>query len=345
MITIKEIAKQCGVSIATVSNILNGKPKVSEATRQKVLDFMKETGYQPNYFAQGMRKQKTGMIGIITEDLNEFSTAPIVEALMACCEELGYRTVLINMRMYDKWSDTWYEDDEKLQTVLQPAITEILSVKVDGLAYVAGHCRIINCFPEDFPIPAIVVYALSKSKGYTSVVIDDVKGGYDMTKHLISMGHRKIGVVGGAADNIHTQNRLEGYKKALAEAEIPFHSEWITYGDWRRNLGYQCMGKLLTEGVTGVFCMNDLMAGGVYDYLMEKGLKVGEDISVVGYDNRMIAEYLNPKLTTNDLPFKRIGKESMEILISMVEGSKDQEVSEMIKIPCKVMIRDSVRQR
>src|SRR5574344_1873288 len=100
MITLKEVAQTCGVSVATVSNILNGKPKVSEATKQRVLEVVKQTGYQPNYFAQGMRKQKTEMIGIITEDLNEFSSTPIVEAIMAYCEDHGYRTILINMRMY-----------------------------------------------------------------------------------------------------------------------------------------------------------------------------------------------------------------------------------------------------
>ena len=112
MITLKEIANICNVSTSTVSNILNGKPKVSEETKQRILNVVKETGYQPNYFAQGMRKQKTKIIGIITEDLSEFSTAPIVESVMAYCEDHGYRTILINVRLYDKWQDTWYNDEK-----------------------------------------------------------------------------------------------------------------------------------------------------------------------------------------------------------------------------------------
>ncbi|MBP1756794.1 MAG: transcriptional regulator, partial [Firmicutes bacterium] len=187
----------CGVSTSTISNILNGKPKVSEETRLRILEIVKQSGYQPNYFAQGMRMQKTRMIGIIVEDLNEFSTSPIVEAIMAYCEEKNYRAILLNMRLYDKWQDTWYDDESKLQSVLQPAIRELLSIKVDGIMYIAGHCRVINCFPEDFTIPAIVVYAISKAPGFTSVVIDDEKGSYDMTRYLISMGHRKIGLIAG----------------------------------------------------------------------------------------------------------------------------------------------------
>lgn len=346
MVTLKEVAQRCGVSVATVSNILNGKHKVSQATKQRVLEVVKETGYQPNYFAQGMRKQKTNMIGIITEDLNEFSSTPIVEAIMAYCEDHGYRTILINMRMYDKWENTWYNDDEKLQSVLQSAITEMLSIKVDGIVYVAGHCRVINCFHDDFSIPAIVVYALSKSQKFTSVIIDDEKGGYDMTKYLISMGHRKIGVIGGVADNIHTKNRLIGFQKALYENQIPFNPTWLCFGDWRRQSAKEGMKKLIDAGVTAVFCMNDLMAGGAYDCIIEQELQVGVDISVVGYDNRMISEYLRPKLTTNEIPFQEIGKKAVDIMLNMLEnGSENEDISKIIKIPCKMEIRDSVTQR
>lgn len=343
MVTLKEVAQTCGVSVATVSNILNGKPKVSEATKQRVLEVVKQTGYQPNYFAQGMRKQKTEMIGIITEDLNEFSSTPIVEAIMAYCEDNGYRTILINMRMYDKWKDTWYNDDAKLQSVLQSAITEMLSIKVDGIVYVAGHCRVINCFPDDFSIPAIIVYALSKSPQFTSVIIDDEKGGYDMTKYLISMGHKKIGVIGGVADNIHTQNRLIGCQKALYENHIPFNPDWLYFGDWSRQRAYEKMKKLIKAGVTAVFCMNDLMAGGAYDCILEHKLQIGRDISVVGYDNRLISEYLRPKLTTNEIPFQDIGKKSVDIMLKILDKSAPIEpISKIIKVPCKMEVRDSV---
>ena len=133
---LKEIAKICGVSVATVSNVLNDKPKVSEKTKQKILQVVEQTGYQPNYFAQGMRKKKTRTIGVIVDDLCEFSTPPIVEAIMAYCDENNYRTILLNMRLYDRWQDTWYEDEEKFQSVLKPSLQELLSFKVDGIIYV-----------------------------------------------------------------------------------------------------------------------------------------------------------------------------------------------------------------
>lgn len=344
MITQKEIAGICGVSTSTISNILNGKNNVSEATRQRVLEVVKQTGYQPNYFAQGMRKQKTNIIGILTEDLNQFSSPPIIERIMAYCEDMNYRTILINMRLYDRWGSTWYDDDKKLQSVLNPAIRELLSIKVDGIMYVAGHGRIINCFPDDFKVPAMVVYAYSKSPKFTSVVIDDEKGGYDMTQYLISMGHRKIGVIAGTADNMHTQKRSLGYQKALFEDHILYNPDWIRYGDWERQSGCREVEKLIKEGVTAIFCMNDKMAAGVYDYLYEHNMKAGEHISVAGYDNMEVSGYLKPALTTNEIPFTEIGAKSAEIMIrSLTEGSESSMASEIIKIPCRIIKRNSVR--
>lgn len=337
----------CGVSTSTISNILNGKNKVSEATRQRVLEIVKQTGYQPNYFAQGMRKQRTNIIGILAEDLFQFSSPPIIERIMAYCEDMNYRTILINMRLYDRWKNTWFNDEKKLHSVLDPAIQELLSIKVDGIIYVAGHGRVINCFPDDFTVPAMVVYAYSRSPKFTSVVIDDEKGGYDMTQHLVSMGHRKIGVIAGTADNMHTQKRKLGYRKALLENQIPFVPRLIRYGDWERQSGYQEVNELIKEGVTAIFCMNDTMAAGVYDYLEEQGLKAGEDISVAGYDNKEISEYLKPALTTNEIPFTEIGARSAQIMIrSLTESGEDDEGTEtagIIRVPCRIIKRNSVK--
>lgn len=342
MITLKEIAKMCNVSISTVSNVLNGKPKVSEEIRQKVLEVVKETGYQPNYFAQGMRKQKTRIIGIIVEDLDVFSTPPMVEAIMAYCDDNNYRTILVNLRLYDRWENTWFTDNNKIQSVLRPAIQELLSIKVDGIMYVAGHCRYIDLFMDDPGIPAVIVYGLSASPKLPSVIFDDEKGSYDITKYLISKGHKKIGVVAGDADNIHTQKRILGYQKALYEEKVLYNPDWIRHGDWKRPSGYKLAEKLVKEGVTAIFCMNDLMAAGVYDYLYENNITVGRDISIAGYDNNQISEYLRPKLTTSDIPLKIIGKKSAEVIVSMLSNEAYLGETEVIKLPCNLIIRESV---
>lgn len=343
MITLKEIARMCDVSITTVSNVLNGKPKVSDETRQRILDVVKQTEYQPNFFAQGIRKQKTRIIGIIVEDLDLFSTTPIVEAIMAYCDDNNYRTILINMRLYDRWKDTWYTNEKKPLSVFQPSVQELLSIKVDGIMYVAGHCRYINYFKEDFNIPTIIVYGLSSSSRFPSVVFDDEKGGYDITKHLISNGHRRIGVIAGTPDNLHTQKRCLGFQKALFEEQVLYNPDWIRYGDWMRESGYIEAEKLVKENVTAIFCMNDLMAAGAYDYLYENNIAVGKDISIVGYDNNEISAYLRPQLTTNDIPLRKIGKTAAEYFINLIEDKlADNEYREIIKLPCQMIIRESV---
>lgn len=190
MITVKEIARMCGVSAGTVSNVLNGRPNVGRETRERVLEAIKETGYQPNYFASSIRKQNTRMISIIAEDLCQFSTPPIVSAAMAYCEERGYRTVLMNLRMYDRWEDARF-DREKLDATLHPVLKEVQSIKVDGVIYVAGHCRTIGSFPGEFGLPSIIAYATSEGGRFPSVIPDDEKGGRDMIRYLLSMGHEK----------------------------------------------------------------------------------------------------------------------------------------------------------
>lgn len=343
MITVKEIAQMCNVSASTVSNILNGKPNVGEDTRRRVLEVVEQTGYQPNYFAQSMRKQSNRMISIIVEDLDEFSTAPIVEAAMAYLDDMGYRAILMNMRLYDKWKATWYYDDEKVKEVLKPAIQELQSIRVDGLIYIAGHCRYIDYFPEGFKIPTVLAYGLSKDDKFPSVVIDDEKGGYEIGKYLLSMGHTSIGVIGGEDDNLHTRARLAGFLRAMNEAGIIFDKDCLRFGEWNREAGYREVPYLLEKEVTAIFCMNDSMAAGVYDFMYERGMTVGKDVSVVGYDNKDLSDYLRPRLTTNELPLKNIGQKAAEILLNKLErGEVYPQENDVIKIPCDMVYRESV---
>lgn len=340
MITVKEIAKQCNVSPSTVSNILNGRSNVSEQTRRRVLECVEKTGYQPNYYAQNMRRRSTRMLSIITEDLTTFGTNPIVEAIMAHCDDNDYRTVLMNLRLYRKLHDKWYNESEPLRAAIKPVIQEAMAIKVDGIIYVAGHCRIIDCFPRNFKIPTVIVYGISKDEKYPSILIDDEKGGYDIAKYLTARGHRKIGIIAGAMDNMHTKLRLLGYQKALFEDGVLFNPAWVFYGDWKRASGYNGAKQLVDEGVTSIFCMNDEMAAGAYDYLYERDTVVGQDISIIGYDNMELSDYLRPRLTTNEILLSEIGRISAEIMLQTLEGT--ERGNQIIKVPCKMIERDSV---
>lgn len=345
MVTIREVAAECGVSVATVSNVINGRVNVSTETRERVLDAVRRTGYQPDYVARGLRKKKTNMIGIIAEDICQFSTPAIMEGIMRYCEQKKYRTVIQNLRLYARWGEFWYEKDDAYRAILDPAIQEMVSIKADGLIYVAGHARVVRYFNQALEIPTVVAHSYTHATYTPVVVVDDEKAACEMTRYLISMGHHKIGILAGKADNIHTGSRLRGHQRALFEENILYNPGWVRYGDWDRTSGYRFAGQLLEEGVTAIFCMNDWMAGGVYDYFREHGIRVGEDISVTGFDNQEISQYCSPGLTTMELPLTAIGAEAAAILLGRLESDKESLPNAAFErsIPCRLIERESVK--
>ena len=342
MITLKEIAEKCSVSITTVSNILNGKSNVSESTKERVLKVIKETGYRPNYMARGLRASKTNSVGIIIDDLTEFSSPQIIDGIMSYFDEHGYKAILENLRFYSQWGTKWYHN-KGYETAVQQAIDEFSTIKVDGIIYVAGHARNITCIPENLELPLVISYAFTDSADISTVEFDDVDAAYNLTKHLIANGHKKISVIAGTEKNIHTMRRLEGFKKALAESNIDFSAKNLKYAEWDSKSGYEAAKELLKDsGCTAVFCFNDLMATGVYNYLDEKGLVPGKDVSVAGFDNRTISQYLKPSLTTVDIPLFEIGRKSAELILHQINSPESYERQQCF-VKCKIMERESVK--
>ncbi len=194
-------------------------------------------------------------------------------------------------------------------------------------------------------MPTVVAYAYTHATYTPVVVMDDEKAACEMTRYLISMGHRKIGILAGRVDNIHTRSRLRGHQKVLFEENILYNPGWVRYGDWERSSGYRFAGELLEEGVTAIFCMNDHMAGGVYDYFSEHGIRVGEDISVTGFDNQESSQYCSPGLTTMELPLTEIGTEAAAILLERLESEEENMPNIVLErsIPCRLIERESVK--
>lgn len=349
MVTIKEIAQICGVSIATVSNILNGKPNASEATRQKVLKAVKELNYTPNSIAKNLKLKKSQAIGIVAEDITVFCTPGIIDGITQCCEERGYHILLTNLRLYKKYQDAYYAND-KFVKIVEKEIKELLSKQVEGIVYVTSHERILKkCLPEHLPVPASMAYGYSKSEEYPSVAVDDKNGAYILIRYLTGKGHQSIGVITGKEESIHTHDRLKGYQKALYDEKIFFDPDIVVQGDWNRESGYRNTDYLLSKGVTAIFCMNDIMAGGVYDRLEERGLLPGKDISVVGFDNRDLSNYYRPPLTTIALPLSSIGYTACKVVIDMIEGKELEEDEKNtydgpkeVHEACQLLIRSSV---
>lgn len=341
MATIKEIAKESGVSIATVSNIIHGKPGASDETRKKVLETIKRLNYTPNVIAQNLKQKKNRTIGIITEDLTVFNTPSIVDGINEYCDDHNYQFVLGNLRLYQKYNKKFYTENKYYKHV-EEEFKMMKSKQVEGIIYIGCHCREIKCIPYDLGIPIVTAYVFDQDKNFTSVIFNDEQGAYDATEKLIKAGHTKIGVIAGIKESIHTQERLLGYQRALYDNQILFNPRLILYGDWDRESGRKISKELIKLGVTAIFSMNDMMAGGVYDYLESIEKRVGKDISLIGFDNREISTAYNPMLSTMELPLYDIGIKSAQLLINSIENENEKINHDIYKINCNLAERKSI---
>lgn len=342
MATIREIAKACGVSISTVSNVLNNKSNVGEDTRQKILDTAKEMAYIPNYMAKNLKLKTTKTIGIITEDLTVFNCAEIVDGIHEFFDEHGYTFLLGNLRLYKKYDNEFYHRDVYKKQV-DTELNKMKAKQVDGIIYIGAHCRKINYIPQGFPIPLVLAYSFCSNPDIPSVIFDDEEAAYQATSALIKNGNRKIGVIAGELSSLHTKERINGYKRALGDAGIPFRRNLIQEGNWNKTQSICACKTLMDEAVTAIFAMNDIMAGGVYEFTAREELKVGTDLDLIGFDNREVAQAYNPTLTTMKLPLNRIGRKAAEIMINILENGKESIQKNLYKINCELIIRDSLR--
>ncbi len=340
MSTIREIARRAGVSVATVSKVLNGKNSASEQTARLIMDIAKELQYTPNIHAKNLKSGSSKTLGIITEDFTVFNTPDIVDGIDDYCSKHGYSYILGNLRL-DKLFGSGRYDSPECTALFNKMVSVMLSRQVDGIIYVGCHSHNIMPPLEHDKIPFVCAYCFSNDEKIPSVIYDDRAAAYDVTKLLIKNGHARIAMITGNTSSNHTHNRILGYQEALFDGSIPYDPHLIAYGDWGRDCGHALCGQLLTRGATAIFCQNDIMAMGVLDYCNENGIAVGKELSLVGFDNREISAVCRPQLSTVALPLFEIGMSSAEILINLLE-EKDKSFSEHVTLNCNIIERESI---
>lgn len=331
--TLKDIAQYTGYSITTISLVLNNKPnKISKEARTKILDAAKELNYHPNQIAVGLVKRRTETIGLIVSDVSNIFFAELAKGVEDECRKKGWNLVLCNT------NDKHERDLSYIQMLADKGVDGILfCMSRDSTKKKAEESiRLL----KKLKMPFVMIDRHIDGAQNCSIVVDHVQGGYDATNYLLKMGHKKIGCITGPSELEDSVERLKGYKKALNENDILFEKKLICEGQYNRESGAQEVKHLLEQGATAIFAFNDMTAYGVYHQLKYMGLKVPDDISLIGYDDIFFSELLDIPLTTVRQPIYDMGIESVKQLIYEIESGNT--LNKRIVFQPKLIVRNSV---
>ncbi|MGE8037126.1 LacI family DNA-binding transcriptional regulator [Lysinibacillus sp. NPDC093692] len=314
--TIKDIAKQAGVSITTVSRVLNEKEEgMSPKTREKVLKVMEEVDFQPNQFARGLVTKRSKIFGLIIPNISNPYFPELCRGVEDEANEREYSLIICN-------SDDHSDKEKRYLRLLEEQ-------QVDGIIFSAKDS--LESLDEEqlsrAKIPFVLVDRGKNEKNHASVFLDNDKGGYLAGKHLTELGHRKIACIIGPKSISLTNERLEGFKRALAESGVELLPSHIIEGDFQMEMAYQkSKDLLLKKEVTAIFAFNDVMAFGVYRMAHELSIHIPRDLSIVGFDDIPLVSALIPMLTTIRQDTYLMGREAVKLLIQKLENNETQSI-------------------
>jgi LacI family transcriptional regulator len=329
--SIKDVAKEAGVSIATVSRVLNDVDVVNEETKKKVTEAIKKLDYRPNIVARSLKTQKTRTIGIVVPDISNQFYPEIVRGAEDVANIYNYNVILCNTDL----------DSEKEVEYLR-----VLKEKmVDGVIYMSNSMEDqIIAKLDNLKLPTVLVETNSKNSDFPSVTIDNEKAAYDATTYLIKKGNKKIAYVGVNPDLANARGlRFLGYKKALEDNGIEYDDELVQFGGLKATDGRDGMEVIINKvkKIDAAFCCSDEIAMGVINTLREKGINVPEQVDVIGFENIYASSIYYPKLTTIEEPMYDMGSVGMRMLIKLV--NKKEIEQEHYILDYKLIERDSCK--
>jgi LacI family transcriptional regulator len=318
--TIKDIARVAGVSVTTVSRALNGYSDVNENTRQKIIEIAKQLNYSPNTLARSLVMNKSKTIGLLVSGLKRESskdnfTFEVLAGVNQYVGETDYDMILFSTNSTKQREKTYTQLCRERR--VDGAILQGIRIDDPYLQEVVESD--IPCVLIDIPIE-------SETVGY--VTTDNVLGAKKAVQHLIDIGHKNIAMVNGYEFAFVSQKRLEGYRQALLEANLPFCTHWVVDGKFEEEIAEEKALKLLKQypEITAFFCASDLMALGVINAVKKLDKSVPEDIAVIGYDDIFLASYSTPALSTVAQNIFAMGYEAAKLLIEMLEGKAKSHV-------------------
>lgn len=316
-ITMHDVARAAGVSMMTVSRVVNDKDDVSPTTRERVLDIVEQLNYRPSSLARGLASHRTGTLGFVVPDISN----PFFASIVRSAEEAAYA------QNYSVFLGNTNEDPQREQAVLH----SMEDNQVDGLILCSSRLGDDELFAilERFPA-SVLVFRQRKQAYIGAITLNDVSGATRAIEHLLSSGHRHIGLISGPPISMSSLNRQEGYQIALTDAGIPVNEEWICHCHPNVEAGQETAVDLLKNNpeLSALFCHNDLIALGALQACNELGLRVPDEVAVIGYDDIRLASLVSPALTTLHIPRIEIGTQAMQMLLNQVadEASEPEEV-------------------
>lgn len=334
-VTIADIAREAGVSIATVSRVMNKTKPVSEELRQRVFDIVEKNNYKPNSLAQGLVTKQTHMIGVIIPDISNTVFGELTKGINSVCEKNGY-TIMV------------CESGGKQKKELN--LLEIMAdKKMDGVLFagVDVNDKLVASMKEkEYPVLLVTQEASGGEGLIHTVAHDNIQAVYDAVDFLIQNGHKRIAFIGGPENDYSSgQKRLIGFQQVLKDRGITIPEAYIEHGDFSFESGQSCMKKIYEENSvlpTAVMACSDLMAMGAIQFLKHSKLKIPDDISVMGFDDMKLSTYFRPELTTVRISYFDEGAQAAERLIKLIQG-EEQETPYTSYTPYKIIRRSSTK--
>ncbi|ASO20796.1 LacI family transcriptional regulator [Actinoalloteichus hoggarensis] len=326
-ITLTDVARLAGVSVATASKALNGRRQVRAETRERVLAAAESLSFTPNPFAQALNMPKSGTVGMLTSDLDGRFALPI---LMGAEDAFGSGAT--SVLLCDARGDAERE---------RRHVATLLARRVDGLIVVGSRTDPRPSLGQQLPVPVVYAYAPSEDDADVSFVPDNVRGGALAVEHLVAGGRRRIALLAGDADYAAARDRVAGVRAALHDAGLDLVGGAETYGEWSEAWGRQAADALLTENpdVDAVLCGNDQVARGALETLRERGRRVPEDVWVAGFDNwEVLTASSRPPLTSVDMNLEELGRTAARHLFHAIDGERHGGI---VTLPVRLVIRET----
>ena len=331
MATIQDVAALAGVSVATVSRVLNDSPRVSPEARTRVVEAIDRLDYRPNLLGRNLRRTETRMVLVVLPTIGNPFYARIVQGVEDTAHKEGYNVLLCNTG-----------SDPGRERLYLGMLSQRLA---DGAILMAPELDVGEMERLCRSHPLVQCCEYLEGAAVSHVTIDNRAAARDAVRHLVSLGHLRIGMVSCRNHFVSTRNRFEGYKDALAEAGIPFDPESVEYGDYGFESGRRAAARLLdlpgARRPTALVAISDLMALGAVRAVQEAGLSVPKDIAVVGFDNIVYASMGEPQITTIAQPQYELGRTAMEILLRQLRG--ESSAPENVSIAHELLIQGSTQ--